>query len=914
MAIMSENTNSEQRLTGDNHATVVAYPRSKPDHASSGSIVRYLQILFINKWIFAGVLALVLLVFVVYALRQPKLYESQYEVFYNESIREFIADSDVPVIKSDFDKYFWLSTMKSGEIIRQTVRFLGLSYTVEEMKEMINVEMVDKKKEDRVPAYKIFISSPHEQDKPLIIKAYIKALNELLLQNQISNSEKLVVYLRNQLDENSKKLSEIDKLVLSNNTSNPSQLFDVSKLTSDLGSFRTDLLNARISFSSIKASRVRAEFELKNLDGTIVNESAFTEPLKVQLMNLEVDLARALTKNREDHPTIKAIRNNIRQINTMLRDSIEQRLEIKSLMQNPMKNQLMSKLSELKISEVAEETRVLSLEKVISELEVKMLPNAVDEDQQQLLRNREIVFITIKQLNSKLIESQSAAQGGISRFVLIDDPVKSVATNKNLLFYIITGLILGTVLAGVIVYVYDLLDNRLTLIADYEKFYNIPLLGTTVHYGPNEEYSRKNRAGIFDNIKISRDLDDFILAVRNVIRKNDKKTFAIYSSIRREGKSLISLQMALGLAEKNMNVLLVDIDFYSPKLTRLFDRKQSRGLTDYFYDKCSINEILCNSEYNNLTFVTVGTMKLQESSIYDTSRFSDFVEQVKEQYDVVIFDTPAMLYVPDTVNLAEMIDGLIIIARLGYTTRNSLDRLLKMLTGYQSKIVGTVLNDMKSNPVSKYSNYYQYDYYVEADGVAQVASNRNITDNGVYPNNHTRRNWLMRHKWLSICFIGVVSLLSAGIYSYINGFSIKVDNVINKDIISQTDSIKSGVLTDTVNTDTLKIALSSDSLKSIPPITLTPSQQNINSSQYLDSVKIEPGIILTVVSLKYYGHKQFWVYIYLANKDNISDPSNIPIGQTVYIPKPEMYGIDANSPESIAKAASIQSKILKGEL
>lgn len=912
---MSEKTNLEQELTGDNQTTAITYPRSKQDHVRSGSIVRYLQILFINKWIFVGILAFVLLAFVVYSLRQPKMYESQYEVFYNESIREFIADSDVPVIKSDFDKYFWLSTMKSGEIIRLTVKYLGLSYTAEEMKELINVEIVDKKKEDRVPAYKIFIKSPREQDNPLIIKAYIKALNELLLQNQISNSEKLVVYLKNQLEENSKKLNEIDKQVLSNSSSNPSQLFDVSKLTSDLESFRSDLLNARINYSSIKASRLRAEYELKNLDGTIVNESAFTEPLKVQLMNLEVDLARALTKNKEDHPSIKAIRNNIRQINTMLRDSIEQRLEIKSLMQNPMKSQLMSKLSELKISEVAEETRVMSLEKVILELEQKMLPNAVDESQQQQLRNRDMVFITIKQLNSKLIESQSAAQGGLSRFVLIDDPVKSVAANKNLLFYIITGLILGAILAGAIVYIYDLLDNRLTLITDYERFYNIPLLGTTAHFGSNEGYSGKSKIGTLDNIKIPRDLDDFILTTRNIIRKKGKKTFAVYSSVRREGKSLISLQMALGLAEKNMNVLLVDMDFYSPKLTRLFDKKQDLGLTDYIYGNCSVDEILSKSEYNNLTFVTVGTMKLQEPSIYDASGFSDFIEKVRSQYDAVIFDTPAMLYVPDTVSLADMVDSVIIVARLGYTTRNGLDRLLKMLAGYQSKIVGTVLNDVKNNPVNKYSNYYQYDYYVEVNDTDKFVDNQNAEDSDVYPNNYSDKSWLMRNKWLFIGFIAIAALLGIGGYYYIKNFPRKENDVVNKDIISQIDSIKTKPVVDTVIADTLKAVVSPDSVKSMPPAVVAKKpRQNIVPSEYLDSVKITRGTILTVVSLKYYGHKQFWVYIYLANKKYISNPSNIPLGQTVYIPKPETYGIDANNAESIAKAASIQAKILKGEL
>ena len=55
-------------------------------------------------------------------------------------------------------------------------------------------------------------------------------------------------------------------------------------------------------------------------------------------MNLEVDLARALTKNKENHPAVKQIKDNIQQIKVMLKDSLEQRLEIKSLIQNPLKN------------------------------------------------------------------------------------------------------------------------------------------------------------------------------------------------------------------------------------------------------------------------------------------------------------------------------------------------------------------------------------------------------------------------------------------------------------------------------------------------------------------------------------------------------------------------------------------------
>ena len=78
----------------------------------------------------------------------------------------------------------------------------------------------------------------------------------------------------------------------------------------------------------------------------------------------------------------------------------------------------------------------------------------------------------------------------------------------------------------------------------------------------------------------------------------------------------------------------------------------------------------------------------------------------------------------------------------------------------------------------------------------------------------------------------------------------------------------------------------------------------------LDTVTIKHGDLLTVISLKYYGHKLFWVYIYQHNKSIIADPNNIPIGTKLEIPVPELYGIDANSQASRERAAALQQEIL----
>lgn len=79
-------------------------------------------------------------------------------------------------------------------------------------------------------------------------------------------------------------------------------------------------------------------------------------------------------------------------------------------------------------------------------------------------------------------------------------------------------------------------------------------------------------------------------------------------------------------------------------------------------------------------------------------------------------------------------------------------------------------------------------------------------------------------------------------------------------------------------------------------------------------VKIASGDRLTLISLKYYGHKIFWVYLYEYNKDAIKDPNNVPIGTVIRVPAPELYGINAQSRSSMEKAAALQTQILTGAL
>ena len=109
-------------------------------------------------------------------------------------------------------------------------------------------------------------------------------------------------------------------------------------------------------------------------------------------------------------------------------------------------------------------------------------------------------------------------------------------------------------------------------------------------------------------------------------------------------------------------------------------------------------------------------------------------------------------------------------------------------------------------------------------------------------------------------------------------------------------------------------SIPSNEKDSVPEVVSEPQgtmQTEQVKTKYMDTVVIQTGDRLTLISLKYYGHKIFWVYLYLANKESIPNPNSVAIGTKIHIPVPETYNIDANDEQSIRKAAALQTEILK---
>ncbi|RHJ83477.1 HU family DNA-binding protein [Parabacteroides sp. AM08-6] len=174
------------------------------------------------------------------------------------------------------------------------------------------------------------------------------------------------------------------------------------------------------------------------------------------------------------------------------------------------------------------------------------------------------------------------------------------------------------------------------------------------------------------------------------------------------------------------------------------------------------------------------------------------------------------------------------------------------------------------------------------------------------PKSSVKRNWFIA--------LFLLFLVAMNVFIYLNRHTF----LQKKDIEPVTVEEKQTVPVHMPDTATVSVgnqdSITGKSENEIPvaaqsaPDTITVKQTVIGQE------KIEPGTHLTLIAQKYYGKKIFWVYIYEYNKAIIKNPNDIPIGTTLEIPAPEIYGINPRDRVSLEKAAALQTEIINREL
>ncbi|CAI8728825.1 Tyrosine-protein kinase YwqD [Priestia megaterium] len=184
----------------------------------------------------------------------------------------------------------------------------------------------------------------------------------------------------------------------------------------------------------------------------------------------------------------------------------------------------------------------------------------------------------------------------------------------------------------------------------------------------------------------------------------DIKTIVLTSSGAEEGKSTTSANLATVYAQQGLNVLLIDADLRKPTGHYTFRLENHIGLTNVLTRQSTLAQAVQESEIPHLSVLTSGPIPPNPSELLASAQMAELLKEMKEQFDMVIFDTPPILAVADAQILANQVDGTILVVSSGKTEKDAAVKSKELLSNAQGKLLGVVLNNRKVEE----GNYYYY--------------------------------------------------------------------------------------------------------------------------------------------------------------------------------------------------------------
>lgn len=288
---------------------------------------------------------------------------------------------------------------------------------------------------------------------------------------------------------------------------------------------------------------------------------------------------------------------------------------------------------------------------------------------------------------------------------------KPVAPKK--LVYLGGALVLGLLIPLGLIYLKELLNNKIKSKHDLEGLsHGKAIIGEipSLNKGQDELVKLNDLSPLAEAFRILITNMNFMLP-----KKKEAKIVFVTSTVKGEGKTFISVNLALTLATPNKKVLIIGSDIRNPQLQRYNTaRKGLLGLTEYLYDdKTKIEDIVHVSTFNPyLDVIYSGSIPPNPTELLTNGRYEELIKELGGKYDYIILDTAPLMLVTDSFLIAELADVTLYVSRSAYTEKALIEFANSSIDSNKIKNVAFVLNDVSKDFLG-YGNKYGYGYNAE---------------------------------------------------------------------------------------------------------------------------------------------------------------------------------------------------------
>ena len=186
------------------------------------------------------------------------------------------------------------------------------------------------------------------------------------------------------------------------------------------------------------------------------------------------------------------------------------------------------------------------------------------------------------------------------------------------------------------------------------------------------------------------------------------KLIQVTSSVQGEGKSTITANYAVTVAQSGKKVLIVDCDLRRHQIHKIFNVSNTNGLSNVLVGDNQMDKNIKDTKVPNLFILTSVPIPPNPPEMLDSKRMKELILSLKDHFDMILLDSPPIMPVTDGLILSQIVDGTIVIVSLGSTEKDAFKKTMLSLENIGANILGTVIN--KASSKAGYYVNYEYEY------------------------------------------------------------------------------------------------------------------------------------------------------------------------------------------------------------
>jgi capsular exopolysaccharide synthesis family protein len=482
----------------------------------------------------------------------------------------------------------------------------------------------------------------------------------------------------------------------------------LKNLGASLTQAQLDMINAKARYEAVQQfandpMKIR-EYAMsqRQTEGGLF-DSDTEKQQRSELMELKTELESAQLQCSDDHPTVKALKSKIADLEKQLAEQLDNHSKAYLEVLNIEYQTAKKRQEELAASYEREQQAAQSLN--VKATEYTILESKLEQSK----RFCEILDERIKELNV------SEDAGALNISILEAARPAEIATSPQKARIAATSLILGILFGIGFAAGRERMDWRIRGTEEISAILAVPVLGVVPSM--NGKWKRGDFAhGRKVQLEPKSSAAEAYRTIRTAIffgaPKDEARTILVTSPLPDDGKTTMVSNLAIAIAQAGQKTLVIDADFRKPMQHKIFgfDNDGEKGLSNILCGQVSTDEAVKSCETEGLYLLTSGSEVPNPSELLNSETFLKLLEELKGRFERIIIDSPPITPVADGQILAAICDVTILVLRAEKSTRKACQQARDALASVGAHVLGAVVNDVSPRH-SRYGYYSHYGYY-----------------------------------------------------------------------------------------------------------------------------------------------------------------------------------------------------------